>query len=646
MEMEIQELDSMSVVSQTSTLFDCLKSERLGIPNRLLIEGYSYSFKDVLKNNRFSYKCRARQCGVLMNIERKELDKLKLNGHNEIHYILSKEHTCIIKKNEDEFKPSNILQKEENRVREKETFNKEKSTVLYNIDKPLSWHAMNMKELNFEMSNEKIRNILQYQREKKFPYDNQFLYNMGNITLTINYENKNPFCFEINKFINPKINNREEKYVIYTSKYQLKHFCESNEIFIDNNYKICPKGYYQVMTIISFSVESQRYLPVFFIPMSHKSKMCYKYIFKSIKNIIKDNGLNFDDNGKIIMCDFDYNLRIELKKNFTKCKIKGCYFHFVKKLWIKAKKLGLCQKNKIQYTDIIIFAMKMICLIKSDYMNDFNKELELYIDQLPTNLINDCKDFMNYFKEAWLKSKFIHFDNIQETEYIYRINNICESFHNKLSNSIDYFYPKMASLVKELKDLSINYFIQSISQTEEVIESRQRRHHYDQDLEENDNDIYIDKNSFEEMYYFIFNYHQKYKKQINMTSLLNLENEFKQRLKQININDMKCIFGLQCMSGIEDEMNYEKNSYNYEEIEQIIPMKDKKRENKRVVNNNKEKKKINDWIDIDSENNEENKNEKKTIDEMYRFDDLYYFLNENYNEKNIKEKILLGKIIN
>ena len=70
--MEIQELDSMSVVSQTSTLFDCLKSERLGIPNRLLIEGYSYSFKDVLKNNRFSYKCRARHCGVLMNIERKE----------------------------------------------------------------------------------------------------------------------------------------------------------------------------------------------------------------------------------------------------------------------------------------------------------------------------------------------------------------------------------------------------------------------------------------------------------------------------------------------------------------------------------------------------------------------------------------------
>ena len=279
MEMEIQELDSMSVVSQTSTLFDCLKSERLGIPNRLLIDGFRYSFKDVLKNNRFSYKCRARHCGVLMNIERKELDKMKLTGHIVIHYILSKEHTCIIKKNEDEYKPSNILQKEENKMREKETFDKEKSTVLYNIDKPLIWHVYNMKELNFDMSNEKIRNILQYQREKKFPYDNQFLYNMENITLTINYENKNPFCFEINKFINPKYNNREEKYIIYSSKYQLKHFCESNEIYIDNNYKICPKGYYQVMTILSYSPNTKRHLPVFFVPMSHKSKMSYKYVF-------------------------------------------------------------------------------------------------------------------------------------------------------------------------------------------------------------------------------------------------------------------------------------------------------------------------------------------------------------------------------
>ena len=276
--------------------------------------------------------------------------------------------------------------------------------------------------------------------------------------------------------------------------------------------------------------------------------------------------------------------------------------------------------------------MKMICLLKNDYINKYMKDLELYLENLPTNYISHYKDFMKYFKEIWLKSKYIHFNELSENEYIYRINNICESYHNKLSNSIDYFYPKMASLVKELKDISINYFIQSISQSEEVTETRQRRHHYDQDLEENEDECYIDKNSFEEMYNFVFNYHQKYKRQISINGLINLENEFKERLKQININDMKCIFGLQCMSGIEDETNYSKNSYNYEEIEQIIPVEDRKREKNKKINN-ENKIKIENWLDIDYEIGEENKIEKKTYDDIFRFEDLYEFKNDEENDK-------------
>ena len=631
--MEIQELDNMSV-SQTSTIYDCLKSERLGIPNRLFIDGYRYSFKDVLKNNRFSYKCRARHCGVLMNIERKELDKLKLNGHNEIHFILSKEHNCMIKRNEEEEnKPSNILQKEENRVREKEAYSKEKSTVLYNIDKSLNWHVRNMSELNLVMSTEEIRNILQYQREKKFPYDNQFLYNMGNITLTLNNENKNPFCFGMEKLINPKINNREEKYIIFTSKYQLKHFTESSIIYIDNNYKICPKGYYQLLTIISYSPEAQRHLPVFFIPMSHKSKICYKYVMKSILNIIKDNNLSFEDNNKIIICEFDYSLRILLKQTFPKSKLKGCYFHFIKKLWIKAKRLGLCQKNYIQYTDIVIFAMKIICLIKSEYMAEYVNEIYTYIKKIPKNFLQSFEQFMDYFKNVWTNTKFIHFDNIYNSEFNYRIDNTCESYHNKLSNTMDYYYPKIASLVKELKDISINYYIQSISKDEEVNENRKRRHHYDQDLEENDEECYIDKNSFEEMYTFVFNYHQKFKKLISINGLLELKDELKERLKQININDMKCIFGLQCTSGVENESDYSQNSYNYGEIEEIIPIKDKK--NLKI---NKKFKNIDDFIDIDYENGEnKNMDEKKTYDELYKFEDLYFFEKNMDEEENEEE---------
>ena len=48
------------------------------------------------------------------------------------------------------------------------------------------------------------------------------------------------------------------------------------------------------------------------------------------------------------MCDFELNLRKSIKNNFEKCTLKGCYFHYVKNLWMKAKKIGLTKKKYIK----------------------------------------------------------------------------------------------------------------------------------------------------------------------------------------------------------------------------------------------------------------------------------------------------------
>jgi len=82
-------------MSQMSTAFDHLKSERLGVPNKLIISGFQYSFKDSLRNHRFSYRCKKKGCGVLLTIDKKELDKLKFGGSAVINYYISKEHSCI-----------------------------------------------------------------------------------------------------------------------------------------------------------------------------------------------------------------------------------------------------------------------------------------------------------------------------------------------------------------------------------------------------------------------------------------------------------------------------------------------------------------------------------------------------------------------
>lgn len=80
------------------------------------------------------------------------------------------------------------------------------------------------------MTTEQIKNILRYEREKKFQDDTQYLCNLNNITITLDCVNiemvpsddtiltKNlPFCYNINKVLNPEKRNREERYLVFTT---------------------------------------------------------------------------------------------------------------------------------------------------------------------------------------------------------------------------------------------------------------------------------------------------------------------------------------------------------------------------------------------------------------------------------------------
>lgn len=46
------------------------------------------------------------------------------------------------------------------------------------------------------------------------------------------------------------------------------------------------------------------------------------------------------------MIDFEKALQNSIKKNFPGCAVNGCFFHFNKLLWHKAKNLGLSIKSR------------------------------------------------------------------------------------------------------------------------------------------------------------------------------------------------------------------------------------------------------------------------------------------------------------
>lgn len=127
---------------------------------------------------------------------------------------------------------------------------------------------------------------------------------------------------------NYKINENSEKYAI-------------SQYFIDVTFTCVPKSKYKYKTLIIIGYDS----------ILNKSVLCcislimdwltstYLFLFNKLKE-----KFNFCPN--IITCDYEYPLHIALNHIFPKCKIYGCYYHFIKnartnllKHYIKKKKM-------------------------------------------------------------------------------------------------------------------------------------------------------------------------------------------------------------------------------------------------------------------------------------------------------------------
>jgi hypothetical protein len=82
------------------------------------------------------------------------------------------------------------------------------------------------------------------------------------------------------------------------------------------------------------------------------------------------------------MCDFEKSLLKAIKQEFNNSKINGCFFHYVKALWKKVRKLGLTKSKYLENTKLIVFALKLypfICkkIKKNTLMKYMNMQLQL-----------------------------------------------------------------------------------------------------------------------------------------------------------------------------------------------------------------------------------------------------------------------------
>lgn len=135
-----------------------------------------------------------------------------------------------------------------------------------------------------------------------------------------------------------------------------------------------------------------------------KSEYIYDKIFSDIKNILIENNISTKNIPNKVMVNFEKSLINTLNKNFPETIINGCFFHYIKLIWKKAKSLSLCNKDKLKNTKLLIFIFKLLSFLLQDNKEELFDKLEDHYTQNNSNY----KKFINYYKNNWLNNKYIN----------------------------------------------------------------------------------------------------------------------------------------------------------------------------------------------------------------------------------------------
>ena len=204
------------------------------------------------------------------------------------------------------------------------------------------------------------------------------------------------------------------------------------------------------------------------------------------------------------MIDFEKTLQNAIKKNFPIFTIDGCFFHYSKLLWTKAKSIGLCKKDSLKKTKILIFILKLLPFMNPDdkepLFNKMEKYFKLHEDQY--------QKMISYYKKNWLNNEYIEYYNLSENEYISRTNNYLEAFHSTLNNSLDCYDPKISFLITKYKEYLLKIY-------DKIKSSLVNKVNYSNKKFSVINDILL----------FIQNFNRKYKTKLDFNIILQSDEE-------------------------------------------------------------------------------------------------------------------------
>ncbi|KAL0868257.1 hypothetical protein ABMA27_007788 [Loxostege sticticalis] len=208
--------------------------------------------------------------------------------------------------------------------------------------------------------------------------------------------------------------------------------------FADGTFKSVPKPFYQLFTLhvdLCSDSKSTQIVPVVYALLPNKNQDTYLRLFNIMKSVLKINITNFK-------CDYELGIMNAVKTVYPDAQITGCYFHYQKAIWKKAKELNLTNRKE---TRQIIRKIAILPLLPAENIPEGCQKLTEIIEN--ESLLPLFETFLKYFAKQWYPR--MNPSLLSCSGQRHRTTNALEGWHHRINVKI----PKRPSLFLFLQKL-------------------------------------------------------------------------------------------------------------------------------------------------------------------------------------------------
>ncbi|KAL0861403.1 hypothetical protein ABMA27_008947 [Loxostege sticticalis] len=228
--------------------------------------------------------------------------------------------------------------------------------------------------------------------------------------------------------------------------------------FADGTFKSCPKGFHQLYTIHGYDDKTHIITPIFYALLPNKKTVTYKLLLKLIKKQISD----FQP-AKITL-DFEVAAINAFQQTFPEIIFKGCYYHFNRCLWKKAKSLKITTRVLKRHVSRCIGIARLP-------QSDIDEGYKYVIGRSPKD--TKIKKFNKYFQIQWFKKQ--DFGNCSCANEIIRTNNNIEGWHRKINGFVGRTHPTLAHLLDVLDSEKSSEYAEIDQEIESALNDLQKK---------------------------------------------------------------------------------------------------------------------------------------------------------------------------